>query len=129
MVRRRWAAAVGPVACLLMLLHLITPGFADEPRPAVPVTAAADARDSGAAASSTAAEGAEEPCPCEEEQSGRQLAARTPRAAGATGVSPVVTGAAVPGESGAHVGAAGTPPCPVAVGSAPTTARLQTFRC
>ena len=128
MVRRRWAAAVGLVACLLMLLHLITPAFADEPRPAVPVTAA-DARDSGAAPSSAAAEGAEAPCPCEEEPSGRQLAAWTPRAAGATGVSPVMTGAAVPGESGAHLSAAGTPPCPVAVGSATSTARLQTFRC
>ncbi|MFI8891384.1 hypothetical protein [Streptomyces paradoxus] len=129
MVRRRWAAAVGLGACLLMLLHLITPGFADEARSAVPVMAAADARDPGTAAAGAAAEGAEEPCPCEEEPSGWQLAARTPRAAGATGVSPVVTGAAVPGESGAHLRAAGTPPCPVAVGSAPSAARLQTFRC
>ncbi|MFF9033018.1 hypothetical protein [Streptomyces iakyrus] len=127
MVRRRWAAAVGLVACLLMLLHLVTPGLVDEARSAVPVTVA-DTTEPGVAPSA-GAEGAEEPCPCEEEPSGRQFAARTPRAAGATGTSPVVTGAAVPGGSGAHLRAAGAPPCPVAVGSAPSTARLQTFRC
>ncbi|MFE8963987.1 hypothetical protein [Streptomyces iakyrus] len=127
MVRRRWAAAVGLAACLLMLLHLVTPGLVDEAPSAVPVTAA-DTAEPGVAPSA-GAEGAEEPCPCEEEPSGRQLAARTPRASGATGTSPVVTGAAVPGGSGAHPRAAGTPPCPVAVGSAPSTARLQTFRC
>ncbi|MFF7871258.1 hypothetical protein ACFZCT_33115 [Streptomyces qaidamensis] len=128
MVRRRWAAAVGLVACLLMLLHLITPGFADVARSAVPVTAAVDTTEPGAAPSG-AAEGAEEPCPCEEEPSGRLLAARTPRAAGAAGMSPVAPGTAVPGVRGAHLRATGTPPCPVAVGSAPSTARLQTFRC
>ncbi|MFF6952680.1 hypothetical protein ACFZAD_28980 [Streptomyces iakyrus] len=128
MVRRRGAAAVGLVACLLMLLHLVTPGLADEARSAVQVTAATDTTEPGVTPSA-GAEGAEEPCPCEEEPSGRQLAARTPRAAGATGTSPVVTGAAVPGGSGARLRAAGTPPCPVAVGSAPSTARLQTFRC
>ncbi|WP_245237174.1 hypothetical protein RFN58_01320 [Streptomyces iakyrus] len=127
MVRRRGAAAVGLVACLLMLLHLVTPGLVDEARSAVPVTMA-DTTKPGVAPSA-GAEGAEEPCPCEEEPSGRQLAARTPRAAGATGTSTVVTGAAVPGGSGAHLRAAGAPPCPVAVGSAPSTARLQTFRC
>ncbi|MFI2635294.1 hypothetical protein ACH5A2_33710 [Streptomyces collinus] len=128
MVRRRWAAAVGLVACLLMLLHPITPGLADEARSAVPVTSAAGATGPGAAPGAKA-EGAEEPCPCEEEPSGLQLAARTPRAAGASGMSPVATGTALPGTSGAHLRAAGTPPCPVAVGSAPSTARLQTFRC
>jgi hypothetical protein len=110
MVRRRWAAAVGLVACLLMLLHVITPGLADAARSAVPVMTA------------------EEPCPCEQEPSGRQLAARTPRAA-ATGVGPVMTGAAVPGGSGPHLLTAGTPRCPEAVGSTPSTARLQAFRC
>ncbi|MFE9030629.1 hypothetical protein ACFYOA_30945 [Streptomyces iakyrus] len=128
MVRRRWAAAVGLSACLLMLLHLVTPGLVDGARSAVPVTAA-DTTEPGVAPSAGAEGAAEKPCPCEEEPSGRQLAARTPRAAGATGTSPVVTGAAVPGGSGAHRRAAGTPPCPVAVGSAPSTARLQTFRC
>lgn len=126
MVRRRWAAAVGLVACLL-LLQLVVPGFGDEARPVVAVTAAG-ATEPGAAPSAEA-EGAEEPCPCEQEPSGRQLAARTSRAAGAAGVSPVVTGAAVPDESDAHLHAAGTAPCPVAVGSAPSTARLRTFRC
>ncbi|GAA4557327.1 hypothetical protein GCM10010309_70790 [Streptomyces violaceochromogenes] len=128
MVRRRWAAAVGLVACLLMLLHPLTPGLADEARSALPVTSAAGATEPGAAPGA-GAEGAEEPCPCEEVPPGRQLAARTPRAAGASGMSPVVAGTAVPGGSGAHLRAAGTPPCPVAVGSAPSTARLQTFRC
>lgn len=127
MVRRRWAAAVGLAACLLMLLHLTTPGLADDARSAVAVTAA-DATEPGAAPSA-GTERAEEPCPCEEDPSGRQFAARTPRTAGTTGVSPVVTGARVPGESGAHLRAAGPPPCPVAARSAPSAARLQTFRC
>ncbi|AMW08347.1 hypothetical protein A4E84_01635 [Streptomyces qaidamensis] len=119
---------MGLGACLLMLLHLITPAFADQARSAVPVTAAVDATVPGAAPSAEADE-AEEPCPDEEEPSGRQLAARTQRAAGAAGMSLVVPGTAVPGERGAHLRAAGAPPCPVAVGSAPSTARLQTFRC
>ncbi|PNG17720.1 hypothetical protein C1J00_34970, partial [Streptomyces cahuitamycinicus] len=90
MVRRRWAAAVGLVACLLTLLHAITPGLADAARSAVPVLTA-DATRPGAVVSA-GAETAEEPCPCEQEPSGRQLAARVPRAA-ATGVGPVMTGA------------------------------------
>ncbi|MFJ8595256.1 hypothetical protein [Streptomyces sp. NPDC093598] len=125
MVRRRWAAAVGLVACLL-LLHLIVPGLAGQGRATVAVTT--DAVESGAA-SSGGAEGAEEPCPGEEEPSGRRLAARTPRAAGAAGVSPVVAGAAVVDRGGTDVHAAGTGPGPGAVGTVPSAARLQTFRC
>ncbi len=130
MVRRRWAAVVGLVACLL-LLHLVAPGFAGEGRAAAAVTVEPDAVESDAAWSAGAegAKEADEPCPCEEEPSGRQLAARTPRVAGAAGVSPAVTGAAVPGREGPDLPAAGTGPCPGAVGSAPSAARLQTFRC
>lgn len=115
------------MACLL-LLHLVVPGLADDGRPAVAATAAVGATAAGAA-SSAEAEGAQEPCPCEDEPSVRQLAARTPRATGAAGVSPVVTGAAVMGRSSTDLRAAGTSPCPGAAGSAPSAERLQTFRC
>ncbi|QCD53801.1 hypothetical protein CEB94_02100 [Streptomyces hawaiiensis] len=118
---------MGLVVCLL-LLQLVVPGFAGDGRSAVAVTAAADATQSHAA-SGARAEGAEEPCPCEKEPSGRQLAARTPRAAGAAGVSPAVTGAAVVGQGRTHLCAAGTGPGAGAVRSAPSAARLQTFRC
>ncbi|MDQ0710930.1 hypothetical protein QFZ55_000382 [Streptomyces luteogriseus] len=122
MVRRRWAAVVGLVACLV-LLQLVVPGLAGEGRAAVAATVESDAAWSAGAGE------AEEPCPCEEEPSGRQLAARTPRAAGAVGVSPAVAGAAVPGRDGPDLRAAGTGPSAGAVGSAPSAARLQTFRC
>jgi hypothetical protein len=129
MVRRRGAAVVGLVACLL-LLHLVVPWLAGDGRPAV--TVAAVATTAAGAASSAGAEGAEgagESCPCEDGPSVRQLAARTPRATGAAGVSPVVAGATVAGRGGTDPRAAGTSPCPGAVGSAPSAERLQTFRC
>jgi hypothetical protein len=125
MVRRRWAAVVGLVTCLL-LLQLVVPGLAGEGRAAVAATVESDA------AWSAGAEGAgeaEEPCPCEEEPSGRRPAARTPRAAGAVGVSPAVAGAAVPGRDGPDLRVAETGPSAGAAGSAPSAARLQTFRC
>lgn len=125
MVRRRWATVVGLVAGLL-LLHLVVPGLAGEERAAVVAAVESDAAWSAGA---EGAEEAEEPCPCEEEPSGRQLAARTPRAAGAAGVSPAVTGASVPVRDGPDPRAAGTGPCPGTAGSAPNAARLQTFRC
>ncbi|PPS71082.1 hypothetical protein BV882_22470 [Streptomyces sp. 46] len=118
---------MGLVTCLL-LLQLVVPGLAGHGRPPVTVAAAVDATAAGAA-SSAAAEGAGESCPCEDEPSVRQLAARTPRATGAAGVSPVVTGAAVVGRGGTDLRAAATSPCPGAAGSAPSTERLQTFRC
>ncbi|MFD5157156.1 hypothetical protein ACFWMJ_03645 [Streptomyces hawaiiensis] len=127
MVRRRWAAAVGLVVCLL-LLQLAVPALADEGRPAGAVTEAVDATEPGAA-SGARAERAEEPYPCEKEPPGRQFAARAPRAAGAAGVSPAVTGAAVVGQGCTHLRATGAGPCPGAVRSAPSAARLQTFRC
>ncbi|MEV3972990.1 hypothetical protein AB0K68_33450 [Streptomyces sp. NPDC050698] len=133
MARRRWAAAVGLVACLLML-HLVVEGLAGEGRAAVAVTA--DSLEPGAVGSDATrsaefAEAAEagEPCPCEDEPAGRQLAARTPRAAGAAGASPVVTGAAVVDRGGKDARAAGAAPCTGVAGSAPDAARLQTFRC
>ncbi|BCL24913.1 hypothetical protein GCM10017668_67560 [Streptomyces tuirus] len=126
MVRRRWAAVVGLVACLL-LLQLVVPGLAGEGRAAVVAAVESDAAWSAGA---EGAREAEEPCPCEKEPSGRQPAARTPRAAvGAAGVSPAVTGASVPDRDGPDLRAAGAGPCPGAVGSAPSAARLQTFRC
>ncbi len=125
MVRRRWAAVVGLVACLL-LLQLVVPGLAGEGRAAVAATVESDLAWSAGA---EGAREAEEPCPCEGEPSGRQLAARTPRAAGAVGVSTAVAGAAAPGRGGPDLRAAGTGPCAGAVGSAPSAARLQTFRC
>ncbi|MFD8225963.1 hypothetical protein ACFV16_17510 [Streptomyces massasporeus] len=128
MERRRWAAVVGLVACLL-LLQLVVPGLAGEGRAAVVAAVGSDAAWSAGAEGAEGAKEVEEPCPCEEEPSGRQFAARTPRAAGAAGVSPVVTGAAVPGRDGPDLRAAGTGQCPGAVGSAPSAARLQTFRC
>uniref|UniRef100_UPI0031D0F148 hypothetical protein n=1 Tax=Streptomyces hawaiiensis TaxID=67305 RepID=UPI0031D0F148 len=127
MVRRRWAAVVGLVASLLVL-QLLVPGLAGDERPAVTVAAAVDATAAGAA-SSASTEGAGESCPCEDEPSVRQLAARTPRAAGAAGVNPVVTGAAVVGRGGTDPRAAAMSPCPGAAGSAPSAERLQTFRC
>ncbi|MFF5370255.1 hypothetical protein [Streptomyces sp. NPDC013187] len=118
---------VGLMACLL-LLQLVAPGLAGDGRPAVTVAAAVDATAAGAA-SSAATEEAGESCPCEDEPSVRQLAARTPRAAGAAGVDPVVTGVAVAGRGGTDVRAAAMSPCPGAVGSVPSAERLQTFRC
>ncbi|MBB4710398.1 hypothetical protein BJ965_000280 [Streptomyces luteogriseus] len=125
MVRRRWAAVVGLVACLL-LLHLVAPGLSGEGRAAVAATVEPDA---AWGAGPEGAKEAEEPCPCEEEPSGRRLAARTPRAAGAVGVSATVAGAAVPSRDGPDLRATGTGPRAGAVGSAPSAARLQTFRC
>lgn len=125
MMRRRWAAVVGLVACLL-LLQFVVPGLAGEGRAAV---VAAVESDAGWSAGAEGAGEAEEPCPCEEEPTGRQLAARTPRAVATAGLSPAVTGASVPDRDGPDLRAAGAGPCPGAVGSAPSAARLQTFRC
>ncbi|MFC9504713.1 hypothetical protein [Streptomyces sp. NPDC057002] len=131
MVRRRWAAAVGLVACLL-LLHLAVPGLDRGEYTAV--TAAVDVRETGAA-STPEAEGTGKPCPCEEEPSLRHLAARTPRAAGAAGASAVVTGAPAVDRGGTDFRAAGTSRCAGTTrcagtaGSAPNAAQLQTFRC
>ncbi|GGV86254.1 hypothetical protein GCM10010228_66890 [Streptomyces massasporeus] len=113
------------MACLL-LLQLVVPGLAGEERATVVAAVESDAVWSAGA---EGAKEAEEPCPCDEEPSGRRLAARTPRAAGAAGVNPAVTGASVPVRDGPDLRAVGTGPCPGAVGSAPSAARLQTFRC
>lgn len=129
MVRRRWAAVVALVACLL-LLQLVIPGLAGEGRAAVVAAVESDAAWSAGAEGAKGAKEAEEPCPCEEEPSRRQPAARTQRAAAvAAGVSPGVTGASVPVREGPGLRAVGTGPCPGAVGSALSAARLQTFRC
>ncbi|WP_328417569.1 hypothetical protein OG542_39620 [Streptomyces violaceus] len=129
MVRRRWAALVGLVACLL-LLRLVVPGLTSqgERTAGAAATAAVDVRATGAA-STPEVEGAGEPCPCEEEPSLRHLAARTPRAAGAAGASAVVTGAPVVDRGGTDIRAAGTGRCAGTVGSAPNAVELQTFRC
>ncbi|MFI6376009.1 hypothetical protein [Streptomyces sp. NPDC050546] len=128
MVRRRWAAVVGLVVCLL-LLHLVVPGPAQGERTAgAAVTAAADVRPAGAA-SAPEAEGAGEPCPCEAEPSLRYLAARTPRAAGAAGASVVVTGTPVADRGGTDLRAVETSRCTGTAGSAPNAVELQTFRC
>ncbi|MFC9131180.1 hypothetical protein ACFT4A_30650 [Streptomyces sp. NPDC057099] len=128
MVRRRWAAVVGLVACLL-LLQLAVPGLTRGERTAgAEVTAAVETRATGAA-STPGAEGAGESCPCEEEPTLRHLAARTPRAAGAGGANPVVTGAPVVDRGGTDIRAAGTSRCAGTVGSAPNAIELQTFRC
>ncbi|MFD8237245.1 hypothetical protein ACFV20_35885 [Streptomyces sp. NPDC059696] len=127
MVRRRWAAMVGLVACLLVL-HLAVPGLAGEGRPAAAVTAEVDAALPGAA-SGDGAEGAEEPCPCEDEPSVRHPAARTPRSAGAASAGPVPAGAAVAGRSGTKPRPAGPLLCPGAAASAPSAARSRTLRC
>ncbi|MGW0614747.1 hypothetical protein [Streptomyces sp. NPDC002788] len=126
MVRRRWAAVVGLLSCLL-LLHLVVPGPAgDGPVTAVAVTAAADA---AGAASSAEGEAAGEPCPCEEEPSVRQFVARTPRAAGAAGVSAVVAGAPGVGRGGTDVRASGPGRCRGTCAAAPRAVELQAFRC
>ncbi|GHA54398.1 hypothetical protein [Streptomyces purpurascens] len=132
MVRRRWAAVVGLVACLL-LLQLAVPGLTQGERTVgAEVTAAVEMRTTGAA-SAPEAEGAGESCPCEEEPSLRHLTARTPRAAGAGagagGASAVVTGAPVADRGGTDIRAAGTSRCAGTVGSAPNAIELQTFRC
>ncbi len=128
MVRRRWAAVVGLLACLL-LLQFVVPGLAQGERTAgAAVTGAVDVRATGAA-STPEVEGAGEPCPCEEEPSLRHLAARTPRAAGAAGASAVVTGAPAVDRGGTDIRAAGTGRCAGTVGSAPNAVELQTFRC
>ncbi|GGS92075.1 hypothetical protein GCM10010270_75320 [Streptomyces violaceus] len=119
---------VGLMACLL-LLQLAVPGLTQSERTAgAAVTAAVDVRATGAA-STPEAEGAREPCPCDEEPSLRHLAARTPRAAGAAGASAVVTGAPVVDRGGTDIRAAGTGRCAGTVGSAPNAVELQTFRC
>ncbi|MDQ0753820.1 hypothetical protein QF034_008051 [Streptomyces africanus] len=133
MVRRRWAAVVGLVACLL-LLHLVVPGLAPGGRTAeVAVTAAVDTAGPGAAwdarSQRAGAEGAGEPCPCEEEPSVRQPAARTPRTAGAARAGAVVTGASTVDRSGTDVRAAGTGRRPGVAAAAPNAVELQTFRC
>ena len=128
MVRRRWAAAVGLVVCLL-LLHVVVPGLSRDGRAAgAAVTAAVDVRETGAASTSEA-EGAGEPCPCEEDPSLRHLAARTPRAAGPAGQSAVPTGTPVADRGGTDIRAAGTGRRPGAVVSARNAVELQTFRC
>ncbi|MBB3080776.1 hypothetical protein [Streptomyces violarus] len=128
MVRRRWAAVVGLLACLL-LLQLVVPGLTQGERTAgAAVTAAVEVRATGAA-STPEAEGAGEPCPCEEEPSLRHLAVRTPRAAGAAAASAVVTGAPVVDRGGTDIRATGTGRCAGTVGSAPNAVELQTFRC
>lgn len=141
MVRRGWAAAVGLVACLL-LLHLVVPGFARGGHPAeAAVTAALDAGDApepgatsgteaeGAGAEKAGAEKAGELCPCGEEPSVRQPVARTPRAAGAARAGAVVGGAPMADRGGPDVRAAGTARRPGAVSPAPNAVELQTFRC
>lgn len=124
MVRRRGAAAAGLLACLLML-HLLVPGLVGDPRASVAVTAAELAQPDAPATDT--AERAEEPCPCEEGPSIRQFAARTPRAAGAAGVSAVVAGAPRV-DRGAGVPAAAER-CPVAGGAVPDSVELRVFRC
>ncbi|MEU0459266.1 hypothetical protein ABZ322_41440 [Streptomyces sp. NPDC006129] len=118
MVRRRWAAAMGLVACLLML-HLVVPAFTHS-------GSAAEGAVTAAAAWDAEAEAAGEPCPCEEEPSDRQPAARAPRAAGA---GAVVTGAPAVDRGGTDLRAAGTARRPGAVGAARNAVELQTFRC
>lgn len=126
-MRRRWAAAVGLMACLL--LHLVAPGLAQGGRAAeaAAVTAAVDAVEPGAA-SGTEAERAGEPCPCGEEPSVRRAAARTPRAAGAARAGAVVTGAPVLDRGGTDVRAVRTGRRPGTV-VPPNAVELQTFRC
>ncbi|MET9816210.1 MULTISPECIES: hypothetical protein [unclassified Streptomyces] len=121
MVRRRWAAAMGLVACLLML-HLVVPAFTHS-------GSAAEGAVTAAAAWDAEAEAAGEPCPCEEEPSDRQPAARAPRAAGAAGAGAVVTGAPAVDRGGTDLRAAGTARRPGAVGAARNAVELQTFRC
>ncbi|MDT0386400.1 hypothetical protein [Streptomyces dubilierae] len=123
MVRRRGAALVGLLACLLML-HLLAPGPAGA-GPASVTGAAADILEPGAA-SGDAAERAEEPCPCEDEPSARRLAARTPRAAGAAGASAVVAGAPRTARGGPSA-AAGR--CPAPGGAVHHPVELRAFRC
>ncbi|MGI5423226.1 hypothetical protein [Streptomyces sp. CA-179760] len=128
MVRRRWAAVAGLMACLL-LLQLAAPGLTQGERtPGAWVTADVDARATGAA-STPETEGAGERCPCEEEPALRHLAARTPRAASAAGASAVATGAPVVDRGGTDIRAAGTSRCAGTTGSAPNAVELQTFRC
>jgi hypothetical protein len=133
MVRRRWAAAVGLVACLL-LLHLVVPGLAPGGRTGeAAVMAAVDSMEpgpaSGTGSAGPGAEGAEEPCPCEEEPSVRKPAARTPRTAGAARAGAVVTGASLVDRGGTDVRAVGTGRRPGVAATAPNAAELQTFRC
>jgi hypothetical protein len=128
MVRRRWAAAVSLMACLL-LLQLVVPGVAQGGHPAqAPVTVAANAVEPGAT-SGPDAERAREPCPCEEEPSVRHPVARTPRAAGAARAGAMVTGAPLVDRGGTDGRAAGTGRRPGAVAPAPNAVELQTFRC
>ncbi|MGW6548174.1 hypothetical protein ACWGBH_35795, partial [Streptomyces massasporeus] len=61
MVRRRWAAVVGLVACLL-LLRPVVPTLAGEGRAAVVAAVDADAAWSAGAEGAEGAEEAEEPC-------------------------------------------------------------------
>ncbi|GAA2416395.1 hypothetical protein GCM10010255_63800 [Streptomyces coeruleofuscus] len=144
MVRRRWAAAVGLVACLL-LLHLVVPGLARGGHPAeTAATAAVDAVDAadalepgatwgteahGTGGERAGAETAGEPCPCGEEPSVRQPVARTPRAAGAARAGAVVGGQPMVDRGGTDVRAAGTARRPETVAPAPNAVELQTFRC
>ncbi|MGW5136708.1 hypothetical protein [Streptomyces sp. NPDC004135] len=128
MVRRRAAAVVGLLACLLML-PLLVPGPAGDGSASVTVAAGhlvEPGAPSGAAAER--AEGAQEPCPCEDEPSARRLAARTPRAAGAAGVSAVVAGAPRT-EQGAGGPAATAGRCPAPGGAVPNAVELRAFRC
>ncbi|MET9686287.1 hypothetical protein [Streptomyces coeruleorubidus] len=133
MVRRRWAAAVGLVVCLL-LLHLVVPGLARGGHTAVAaVTSAAKTVEpgatSGAEGEGAGAERAGESCPCGEEPSVRQQVARTPRAAGAARAGAVVAGAPLVDQGGTDVRAAGTGRRPGAVAPAPNAVELQTLRC
>ncbi|MEV5357943.1 hypothetical protein [Streptomyces sp. NPDC052693] len=116
---------VGLVACVLML-HLLVPGLVADGRASVAVTAAAVVEPT--APSSGAAEEAGEPCPCEEEPSVRRLAARTPRAAGAAGVSAVVA-AAPRTDRAAGASAATAGGCPAPGGAVPNAVELRAFRC
>ncbi|MBR8639754.1 hypothetical protein KEF29_11690 [Streptomyces tuirus] len=121
---------VSLLACLL-LLPLVVPALGyGGPAAEVAVTAAVDvAVVQTAAASGTEAQGAGEPCPCENEPSVRQPGARTPRAAGAAGASSVVTAAPGVDRGGTGIREAGTGRRTGAVASAPDAVELQTFRC
>ncbi len=116
---------MGLVACLLVL-HLVVPAFTHGgPAAEGAVTAATET----ATASGAEAEAAGERCPCEEEASARQPAARTPRTVGAAWASSVTAGAPAVDRGGTDPRAGGAARRPGAVGAARSAVELQTFRC
>ncbi|MEG8275195.1 hypothetical protein [Streptomyces sp. AHA2] len=127
MVRGRWAAVLGLVACLLVL-PLLAPGPADDGPDAVTVTAAVGPAATGPAQNSGAA-ATGEPSPCEQDPSLRHLLVRVPRTGGAAGADTPAAGAPKAFRDGAEFRAAAPGRAPAAVATPPRAVELQAFRC